>query len=115
MGQGGEANHELGISYRDINNSGRRAVSDQYESHNTWSRKYMWERISGIGLALTSFLVFTVWLIETPSHVRYGVSGGAFFLLVIWAFLMIGGRKKLKKIRAHQLKEFRQRQGKPDV
>jgi hypothetical protein len=107
MSSGGEANHELGIAYRDIDNSSKRIpFNDQFENQNTSSQKYMSERLVGMGLAITLIVVCTVWIIETQELIRYGVSGGAIFLFVLIGAANIYKRIQLKKIRRQQVEEF---------
>jgi hypothetical protein len=107
MSSGGEANNELGIAYRDISNSGKRIpFNNQFESQNTWSQKYISERLVGMGLAIILIIVCTVWVIETPELIRYGFSGGAIFLFVLVGVANIYKRIQLKKIRRQQVEEF---------
>lgn len=113
MGAGGEANNELGIAYRDIDNSGRRSAhKDQYVSQNTWSQRYMGERLIGMGGSIILIFVCIVWLIETPNSLRYGVSASAALLFLIIGGMNIKRRSKLNKIREQQLKEFNESKGK---
>lgn len=111
MGAGGEGNHELGIGLRDIDNSGRRrSCEDQYSSHSTWSKKYMDERIIGIGSSVVFILICIVWLIDVPDDFRYGVSGVSILFFILVVGLKVLQRKRLNSIRNQQLKEYRKQQ-----
>lgn len=107
MGAGGEANHELGIANRDIENSAsRRRFGDQYESHEVWSQRYMGERILGMGLALAFVILAMVWLIDIPSLYRYGVSAVVLIWFIAAAAIHISRRNRLQRIRAQQLRKL---------
>ncbi|WP_027854164.1 hypothetical protein [Marinobacterium litorale] len=107
MGAGGEANHELGIAKRDIENvSSSRISSDPHNVQTQWSQRYMGERLLGMSLSLVFIVLAMVWFFDTPSLYRYSVSAGVLILFILALVMKVSRRKRLKRIRAQHLREL---------
>jgi len=62
-------------------------------------------QILGLLFSLCTVALFIVWVINTPTLIRYGITGVNVIIIAFWVVSSIRKKSKLRKSRANQVKD----------
>jgi len=62
-------------------------------------------QIPGLLFSLCIVALFIVWVINTPSIVRFGITGLNAIIIAFWVVRSVRKKSKLQKVRASQIKD----------